>query len=176
MCASNPACFDGELLHVLGAQRNGCGGANVHLIPCSYRFFAVQNDAFDLGVRSLGAKGITSFHGQYLWGKRSGSVLHYQNMWELAPAGCVEPAVKPAVVIEKELQEETGLRLARPPKEIALVQDPIARTWELIYELQVTNNALGGNHEYTELTWRESGDAPIDRSPITDELLRLLDV
>jgi|TARA_B100000959_G_scaffold279786_1_gene340516 8-oxo-dGTP pyrophosphatase MutT (NUDIX family) len=176
MCASNPACFDGELLHVLGAQRNGCGGANVHLIPCSYRFFAVQTDAFDIGVRSLGAKGITKFDGKYLWGKRSDSVLNYQLVWELAPAGCVEPTVKPATTIELELQEETGLELARPPKEIALIQDPIARTWELIYELQVKSSDLSGNHEYTELCWRESGDVPTERSPITNDVLTLLDV
>ena len=176
MCASNPACFDGELLPVLGAQRNGCGGANVHLIRCSYRFLAVQTDDFDLGVRSLGAKGMTFCDGKYLWGKRSSTVLQYQNLWEFAPAGCVEPSVKPAVVIEKELHEETGLSLARPPIEIALVQDPIARTWELIYELQVQNDELGGNHEYTELSWRKNGDVPTDRSPITDELLKLLNV
>ncbi|MDP6541515.1 MAG: hypothetical protein QGF07_01900, partial [Phycisphaerales bacterium] len=73
-CVSNPACFDGELLHVLSAQRNGCGGANVHVIPCSYRFFAVQDDTFDLGVRTLGTKGITKFENRFLWGKRSQDV------------------------------------------------------------------------------------------------------
>ncbi|MBC8523047.1 NUDIX domain-containing protein [PVC group bacterium] len=175
-CVLNPACFDGELLHVLSAQRNGCGGANVHVIPCSYRFFAVQDDTFDLGVRTLGTKGITKFENRFLWGKRSQDVLHYQGCWELAPAGFVEPSKKPAQVIEQELHEETGLTLANPPKERALVQDSVAKTWELLYLLEVEQCALNGNDEYTELVWRESGDAPTPRSPITEEILKLLNV
>ena len=35
LCEKNPTCFDGALLHVLGTQRNGCGGATLHVMECS---------------------------------------------------------------------------------------------------------------------------------------------
>ena len=174
LCKKNPACFDGTLLHVLGAQRNGCGGANVHVIPCSYRFFAVQDISYDLGVRTLGVKGITKFKDMYLWGKRSDSVRHYSGEWELAPAGCLSPEISPAKTIEKELQEETGLELASPPIAVAALFDEITKTWELIYKLQSLSDYLRANDEYQELIWCEEDSPPVSMSPIAKAMIKFI--
>ncbi|MDP7005515.1 MAG: NUDIX domain-containing protein [Phycisphaerales bacterium] len=174
LCNSNPACFDGTLLHVLGAQRNGCGGANVHVIPCSYRFFAVQDATYDLGVRTLGVKGITEFEGAYLFGKRSGLVRQYPDEWEFAPAGCVSPENSPERTIEKELLEETGLDLAAPPIAIAMIFDEFARTWELIFKLTSSTASVNGNDEYQKLEWLGLDNPPESMTPITEVMLRFI--
>ncbi|MBC8201176.1 MAG: NUDIX domain-containing protein [Planctomycetes bacterium] len=171
LCNNNPACFDGTLLHVLGAQRNGCGGANVHVMPCSYRFFAVQDETYDLGVRTLGVKGITEFDGAYLFGKRSQTVRHYAGEWEFAPAGCVPPEISPDKTIEKELLEETGLELASPPVAVAILFDEITKTWELVYRLRSSSNQLDGNDEYQALKWLEKTDFPTDMRTISAAML-----
>src|SRR5687767_9409352 len=66
LCSSNPAYYDGRLYHVVGAHRNGHGGATLHVIDCAYRYFAVQDDQFDTGVRPLGLKGLVMRGGRYL--------------------------------------------------------------------------------------------------------------
>ena len=174
LCKKNPKCFDGTLLHVLGAQRNGCGGANIHVIPCSYRFFAVQDESYDLGVRTLGVKGITTFGGKQLWGKRSNSVRHYKNDWELAPAGCVTPESSAELTIKNELQEETGLDLASPPIAVAALFDEITKTWELIYKLQPSSDTLNPNDEYQELIWYAEDSPPVSMSPITEAMMKFI--
>mgnify|MGYP006422928225 FL=1 len=171
LCEQNPACFDGALLHVLGTQRNGCGGATLHVMECSYRFFAVQNSTYDLGVRSLGTKGITSFEELFLFGERSDAVLRHAGEWEFAPAGCVEPNRNPLDVIKKELSEETGLTLATPPLAVALLFDEIAMTWELVYRLYATSNKISGNAEYKQLKWLKKCEFPEVPSGITTMML-----
>ncbi len=174
LCKKNPACFDGTLLHVLGAQRNGCGGANVHVAPCSYRFFAVQDNSYDLGVRTLGVKGITKFKDMYLWGKRSDSVRHYSGEWELAPAGCLSPDISPAKTIEKELQEETGLELDSPPIAVAMLFDETTKTWELVYKLHPSSNIVKGNDEYQDLVWKAQDNPPESMSAISREMIKFI--
>jgi hypothetical protein len=171
LCERNASFFDGTLLHVLGIQRNGCGGATIHVIECSYRFFAVQDQNYDLGVRTLGAKGITSFEDTFLFGERSESVLRYAGEWEFAPAGCVESTIDPFVVIEKELFQETGLSLTKPPISVALLFDEAALTWELVYRLYASSNKVSGNSEYKQLKWCKKDKFPSRRSSITSLML-----
>jgi 8-oxo-dGTP pyrophosphatase MutT (NUDIX family) len=171
LCSLNPACFDGTLLHVLGAQRNGCGGANVHVIPCSYRFFAVQDDSYDLGVRTLGVKGITAFEGKYLFGKRSQTVRHYAGEWEFAPAGCVSPDASPVQAMEQELQEETGLELASPPIAVSMLFDANVQTWELIYLLRASSSQFERNNEYEDLIWCSKEAFPTPLTTISESML-----
>ena len=176
LCASNPSCFDGRLLHVHAAQRNGCGGAAVHVSKCPYRFFAVQDDEFDLGVRPLGAKGMTWRDGNVLLGLRGEVVRHHAGDWEFAPAGCVEPGKDPAEVITRELHEETGLLADRPPAAIAIFFDATARTWELVFEIYAsTGAATADGREYTELYWADPADAAgMQLSPAAAAMVPLL--
>lgn len=175
LCTSNPAYYDGRLYHVLGVHRNGHGGAVLHVIDCAYRFFAVQNEEFDLGVRPLGVKGVVEREGQYLMGRRSQRVASYRGLWEFAPAGSVEPPHQPPEVIRSELLEETGLELLHEPVPIAAIFDPVLRCWELVYRLHTANSEFNPRtSEYSELQWRHENDLPGELSAIAQQIAGLL--
>ena len=105
-----PAAFDGRVMHVFGVHRNGHGGVVMHLVETAYRYYAVQAPDFDLGVRPLGANGITWRDGRVLMGRRAAWVAGYPGAWEFAPGGVVEPGESPARTVVRELREETGGR------------------------------------------------------------------
>jgi ADP-ribose pyrophosphatase YjhB (NUDIX family) len=176
ICDANPRAYDGRLCHVIGVHRNGYGGAVIHAIDCAYRFHAVQDDSFDLGVRPLGVKGITTHNERILLGRRAADVLHYPGMWEFAPGGGVEPGREPAQVIISELADETGLRAAREPVPVAVLFDPIARCWEIVFRIEAAGDALQPRtREYEELRWREPHDLPAVLSPIAEQMRGLID-
>jgi 8-oxo-dGTP pyrophosphatase MutT (NUDIX family) len=175
LCARNPAYHDGRVLHVSAARRNGCGGAAVHVADCSYRFHAVQDEAFDLGVRPLGVKGITRRDGAVLLGLRSKRVAHYQDMWEFAPAGVVESGRTPPETVTQELAEETGFEPRRDPVPVALVYDDTLRCWEIVFRIEVGAEAPHPrSDEYAELRWCAPDELPDDLSPITRQIAGLL--
>ena len=173
LCQSNPAYFDGRAYHVLGVNRNGCGGAVIHIIECAYRFYAVQTEDFDLGVMGLGVKGFTMRGEQALMGRRSQSVGVYPNQWEFAPGGVVEPGKSAAEVIVSELSQETSLTTQSEPTPIAIVSDPVARTWELIYLLNDPQGEAQTTPEYAQLRWCGRNELPDDLSPIAQSMIRL---
>ncbi|MCI0363382.1 MAG: NUDIX hydrolase [Phycisphaerales bacterium] len=176
LCRANPAYYDGRLYHVLGVHRNGHGGATLHVIDCAYRFFAVQDDHFDTGVRALGVKGVTSSpDGMILMGRRAQHVAAYRGMWEFAPAGSAEPGRDPAQLIQHELVEETGLQAAREPVPVALLFDPVIRTWELVYRIEAAHNLPSPRtNEYQQLQWHSRDDLPQGLSPIALQITELL--
>ena len=171
LCKQNPAVYDGRILHVLGVHRNGHGGANIHAMECAYRFYAVQTESYDLGIRPLGVKGITMFETSYLWGKRSRHVHQYKQAWEYVPAGCVEPGKQPDDAILQELQEEAGLAVTGNPIQVGIVFDEHARTWELIYKLESSSGTVCKNDEYEEIQWISGDKLPSGRSPIAEIML-----
>lgn len=172
---STPAAFDGRLLHVFGVHRNGCGGAVIHAADGAYRFHAVQDDAFDLGVRPLGVKGITSRDGRVLLGRRAKSVLRCAGLWEFAPGGVVEPGRTPSEVVRAELAEETGLGALREPTAVAILYDTVVRSWEIVFQLSAGQTTdPPPTPEYDELRWCEPGAWPEDLSPIARQMTRLV--
>ena len=173
LCDSNPAYFDGRAYNVLGVNRNGCGGAVVHIIECAYRFYAVQTEEFDLGVVALGVKGFTMRDNQALMGQRSRNVAVYPDLWEFAPGGVVEPGKSPAEVIVSELSEETGLTTQSEPTPIAIMSDPTARTWELIYLIADLHGEAQMTPEYAQLRWCARDELPDDLTPIAQSMIRL---
>ncbi len=173
LCESNPAYFDGRAYHVLGVNRNGCGGAVLHIIECAYRFYAVQTEDFDLGVMGLGVKGFTMCGNRALMGRRSQSVGVYPDQWEFAPGGVVEPGRSPAEVIVSELSQETTLTTQSEPTPIAIISDPTARTWELIYLLNDPQGEAQTTPEYSQLRWCARNELPNDLSPIAQSMIPL---
>ena len=173
LCESNPAYFDGRAYNVLGVNRNGCGGAIVHVIECAYRFYAVQDEEFDLQVRGLGVKGFTMRDNRALLGRRSRNVGVYPDLWEFAPGGVVEPGKSPAEVIVSELSEETNLTTQCEPTPIAIVSDPTARTWELIYLITDLHGEAQTTPEYSQLRWCARNELPDDLSPIAQSMIPL---
>ena len=167
LCEANPAYFDGRLYHVLGVSRNGHGGATIHVMDCAYRFQAVENDEFDLGVRGLGVKGITLCDGRVLMGKRSQHVAFYRGLWEFAPGGVIDIGEQPPEVVKRELIEETGYRCEGEPTAIAVIEDSVARCWEIVFRLQASAEPLHeASSEYDEVRWCQPTELPKPLSPI----------
>jgi 8-oxo-dGTP diphosphatase len=168
----NPAYHDGRLLHVIGVHRNGYGGAVLHVADCAYRFHAVQDEDFDLGVRPLGVKGLTARDGRLLLGKRGANVAHYKGLWEFAPGGVVEPGERPETTLVRELHEETGLEAAGEPVPVAVVYDTVLRCWEMVFRVEPTSGDAQATPEYAELRWCEAGALPDGMSPISAVIAR----
>ena len=175
LCRRNPAYFDGRLYHVLGVHRNGHGGAVLHVVDCAYRFFAVQDHEFDLGVRPLGLKGVTIRERQLLMGRRAANVAAYAGLWEFAPSGGAEPGKSPAELIQEELIEETGLHSGAEPIPIAVMLDAVLNCWEIVFRLTVNDAApQSRTAEYSMLEWRRADDLPTDLSPIARQISALV--
>ncbi|MCH2148500.1 MAG: NUDIX hydrolase [Phycisphaerales bacterium] len=172
----NPAVFDGRVMHVLGVHRNGCGGATINLVECAYRFYAVQDESFDCGIRPLGVKGITMHGDRLLMGRRAAWVHQYPGQWEFAPGGGVEPGCPPDEVLLRELAEETGCACAGQPVAVALLLDEQTRCWELVYRMTVAEDGLApSTDEYSELRWCNAEQLPAPRSSVTECMRRLIE-
>jgi 8-oxo-dGTP pyrophosphatase MutT (NUDIX family) len=175
LCKANPRYFDGRLYHVLGVSRNGHGGATIHVMDCAYRFQAVQNDKFDLGVRGLGVKGITLHDGRVLMGKRSQRVAAYRGMWEFAPGGVMDLGERPPEVVKRELFEETGYQCQGEPMEIAVIEDAVARCWEIVFRVNTSAQPVGEpSSEYDEIRWCDFDRFPEPLSEIARQMTRFL--
>jgi ADP-ribose pyrophosphatase YjhB (NUDIX family) len=139
----------------LGVHRNGYGGALIHAMDCAYRFYAVQDERFDLGVRPLGVKAIVRHGGQVLLGRRAQSVHAYAGKWEFVPGGMVEPDASLDVSIVRELDEEAGMKLTRPPVAAAVLYDRSVMTWDVVYMIEVPGHEFGKRSgEHDQLAWR----------------------
>ena len=170
LSAKNPEYFDGDIVHVLGVNRTGCGGATMQVARSSYRFHAVGG----LGITLLGVKGICMQDDKYLCGFRGKQMGVYQNMWEFAPAGMVEPDQSPEDVIERELEEEAGMMLTSPPVAIALFLDENVHTWEIVFRLSVTGACQADGTEYEQLAWFDIKEMPKPMSPPAIQMKSLL--
>lgn len=155
--AANPALFDGRVLHVFGVFRNGHGGATLHVAECAYRHWAVGLHGFDTGARALGVKAIVLAGDRVLLGQRSERVAAYPGCWEFAPGGGVEPGSDPRRMIERELREESGLRLETRDRVSvrAVLFDGSVRSWEIVFliRLHAPPPTLAPSDEYRSLRW-----------------------
>jgi 8-oxo-dGTP pyrophosphatase MutT (NUDIX family) len=174
LCARNPAYFDGRLCHVFGVHRNGYGGAVIHAADCAFRFHAVQDERFDLGVRPLGVKGLTIRDEGVLLGRRAANVAAYGGQWEFAPGGVVEPGEDPAATVSRELEEETGLSIRGEPTPIAILYDPVVRSWEMVFRMQPSSEGTPTTAEYDELRWCRRDELPSDLTPTARQMIALL--
>ena len=172
-----PRAHDGPLLHVLGTSRNGHGGVSIHCIQSSYRFHAVGKQGLDTGIRPLGVKGITfAGDGRVLVARRGQGTLNYAGSWEFAPAGTLEPGVDPAAMILRELGEETGWSALAPPAVRALLFDPVARSWELVFVLDAAPPTVPvETWECEELRLVGAAALPAELSPPARQMLPILE-
>lgn len=184
LCASNPAYFDGRIWHVLGVHRNGYGGASIHVMECAYRWHAVQKGWRDLGVRSLGVKGLLFHDGRVLMGRRAVGVSAYEGMWEFAPSGVVDGGMQPRQAILEELREEVGLVASADPVAVAILYDEVLDCWEIAYRLRatVTDDIRFEPREYDSVRWvdpaaladERAGEQPGELTPMARQMTALL--
>jgi len=172
---ANPALFDGQLIQVVGVHRNGHGGAVIQGIPCAYRWYAAQSGGSDYGCRPLGVKVMVRRGDQVLFGKRAGWTSHAARQWELAPSGGVEPGQQPEHAVRAELREEVGLEAVGPPIARAMMFDPVARSWEVIFVLESEQESLSPKtSEYEQLIWADSSTPPGALTAIAQRIIDYL--
>jgi len=104
-------------------------------------------------------------------GKHMGA---YPNMWEFAPAGLMEPNQQPEDIIERELEEETGLMLSSPPTAVAIFFDEEVNTWEIVFQLVVVGECQADGTEYESLAWFDINSMPTPMSPPARQMKSLL--
>ena len=172
-----PRAHDGPMLHVLGHSRNGHGGVTIHCIQASYRFHAVAREGLDTGIRPLGVKAVCfTPAGRILMARRGQGTLNYAGMWEFAPAGTLEPRVPPAEMIVRELREETGWAPTVPPATRALLFDPVARSWEIVFAMDAAPPAIPvESWECDALLEAEPGAWPEPLSPVARQMMPVVE-
>ena len=173
--AANPALFDGQLIQVAGVHRNGHGGAVIQGMPCSYRWYAAQASGGDFGCRPLGVKVMMRRGDQVLFGKRAKWTSHAAGQWELAPSGGVEPGQQPEQTVRAELQEEVGVDVSGPAIARAVMFDPEAKSWEVVFVLEAEHGSFSPETgEYEQLIWAEPSTPPGELTAIAQRMLKYL--
>ena len=148
---------------------------SIHVAECAYRYYAVQTEGLDCGVRTLGAKAITRAGDRILMGLRSDWVMYYPNLWEFVPGGSVIPGQSPTETIIEEMHEETGLKVSRPPVPVAVAYDSEAYSWEVIHLIELDEKATPiGSREYGELKWSTRTSLPDQLTPIARRMTSLI--
>ncbi len=178
LCRGNPRYFDGDVLQVLGVVRNGHGGVTIHAAPTSFRFYAVQASGEDIGTRVLGVKGLSrAADGRWLMGRRGSEVAYYPETWEFAPGGSVPPGRDPERVLLDELKEESGWLPIGTPRSVAVLYDPSAFSWEIVFTLAVEPGTDPPTElwEYDMCDLFPSGHEPEPLAPVARQLLRIRD-
>ncbi len=127
----------------------------------------------------MGVKGIVEVDGKLLLGRRSMQVSAYPSMWEFVPGGALEPRADPALQLRNELVEETGIALQSGDTSVAvaLLDDSIARTWDIIYRVKCASlPTLIPSFEHSELALLSAReiDGLSHRSPACEAMRSLL--
>lgn len=178
LCSANSRYFDGDVLQVLGVVRNGHGGVTIHAAPASFRFYAVQREWQDIGARVLGVKGLSaSSDGHWLMGRRGSQVAYHPDTWEFVPGGSVPPGSDPARVLLDELKEESGWLPIGAPRSVAVLYDPSAFSWEIVFTLTVGPGTEPPTEpwEYDMCELFQAGSEPEPLAPVARQLLRIRD-
>lgn len=168
LCERNPRLVDGPCWHVTAVQRDGHGGATIHVVQTTYRMGAVRTAGVASGYRGLGLKAIAHLHGRCLVGRRAMTCATYPGAWEFAPGGSAEPGEDPSIGIVRELMEECAVAPATPARQQALLFDQVAGNWEIVHGIELAGEPdAPPNWEYTELRLVDLSDIPSPVSPCT---------
>lgn len=168
LCSANPKLHDGP---IWSASRVSTTGMTVHLDR--YKRLAVQADPSvgDLGVRLIGAKGLTSrSDGCTLIARRGPHTRIYAGFWEIAPAGGVDANVPLTLgSIAKTLVQEAAEELdsdirasANRTRPFMLVEDEFARSVDIVatvdwpdarFRQDLSIAAARPTWEYNDVEW-----------------------
>ena len=101
----------------------------------------------------------------------------YKSGWHL-PGGGVDPPEPPEVTVERELYEETGLKLAGRPTLLGIIPNVSAAT-KRDYITAFTASAIAEIHprhsrEIAEIAWFPINDVPADSHAMVSKVLAQL--
>lgn len=144
--ARNPRLFDGP---ILALQDFAPSAAEVRCTRTSFRWLSVQDD-LDAGVVLVAVNGVVTARDRFarehiLLGRRSLQNRIYPGMWELSPAGGIEPPAQDGVAdtrslheqLRRELREECGLQDPIDPRPWAFYRDTAARSFNIVYRVEL---------------------------------------
>lgn len=179
----NPRLHDGR---ILAATALDADRGHVRAAVGSFKHLAVQGDGLDLGIRLLGVKAVilardAAGHEHVLLARRGIETRIYGGMWEVAPAGGIDPPPAGAVAlgaadviatVRDEARDELGLTLGTgDARLIAIARDDTAHcydffcalTWPGIIDprrgLTCAVAAEANDWEYLDTVWLSRTDA-----------------
>ncbi|MSR28095.1 MAG: NUDIX domain-containing protein [Phycisphaerales bacterium] len=174
--SANPRLVDGACWHVVAVSRNGYGGASIHVGRTTYRMGAVRR-VVATGFIGLGVKAVSHWNGLVLLGRRSEACASYPGCWEFAPGGSAEPGEDPRDSIARELVEECGIPVAKPPRAVAMLFDPLVRNWEIVHEIALSHPPEHPpNWEYSELSLARLEALPEPTSEVTQTMANMSEI
>jgi 8-oxo-dGTP pyrophosphatase MutT (NUDIX family) len=178
MRRQNPRLYGGGLYNVTGIDpQRGRIDAEYDL----YKRLVVQ-PRVETGVIQLSVSALAlapSEHGEpcVLIGKRGDETRIYGGMWQICPAGGVEPPEditrlgdigfgKIRADLAREFEEEVGIDLgSRPARPLAVVHDRVARSYDVVLRVEFDRapppRPPRGNHwEHQDIRWQSLRDLP----------------
>jgi 8-oxo-dGTP pyrophosphatase MutT (NUDIX family) len=171
MARANPRLFNGAILAVTSID--AATGVIVARRE-TYQRLVVQ-PRVATGVRQLSVTGVvvkgsidvaepTSMaRSQVMLGRRGNQTRMYAGLWELGPAGGVEPPGRgvreidhPGLVEElrREAREEAGIEIVGEGEALGVVYDRLAQSYDVVVEVLAGEASLAGDAwEYQEMRW-----------------------
>ncbi|MFG0283096.1 MAG: NUDIX hydrolase [Phycisphaerales bacterium JB039] len=166
---ANPALFDGAIYSVTSLD------SAAGVMRCRrgrYREIVLRRPGDD--VRLLSVTGLLVHEGsRVLLGQRGAKLRSYPGMWEIGPAGGVEPAEgEGQVSIERiraalaaEIVEEIGVAIDTGGAQcVGVCSDDAARSLDIVLRIDLEGTAPAPRHgdgwEYEDAAWVAIGDLP----------------
>ena len=165
MLRANPRLHNGPVLSVMSID---AATGVIRARRDTYQRLVVQPRVMT-GVRQLSVTGVVERDGSVLLGRRGGETRMYPGMWELGPAGGVEPP-GPGVrafghgalldELRRESREEAGLEIGGEGAPLAVVFDGLAQSYDVVLRVEALSGPARGEAgwEYQELRWVAWGE------------------
>lgn len=175
--AQNPRLHGGGIYNVLSIDPDR---ARITAAYDLYKRLVVQPEV-DTGIHQLSVSALCTAPSPngpaVLIGQRGRQTRIYGGMWQICPAGGVEPPEDPADLrdlthddlrrnLAREVEEEVGLDLAdRPATPLAIVHDPTARSYDIVLRVefgaaQPLRPQQGSTWEHMDIRWLPLRDIP----------------
>ncbi|MDX2145888.1 MAG: hypothetical protein SFZ23_00060 [Planctomycetota bacterium] len=170
---SNPRLFAGPILSITSFDASG----RIRCARETYKALAVQPEVAT-GAELLAVIGLITMRDaanrtHLLLGQRGPQVRIYPGLWEVAPAGGINPPppgvdrlgiVGVLAQLEEELEEEIGARWAlKNPRAVAAVRNPHAHSLDIVIRAEVEPPgtipaSAGSEWEYAQVSWMPMAD------------------
>ena len=169
----NPRLFGGGVYNVIEIDP-AC--ARITAAYDLYKRFVVQPEV-QTGITQLSVSGLTVARNSVLLGQRGHQTRIYGGMWQICPAGGIEPPGDPSALrdltladvaenLAREFEEEVGIDpTGRDVLPIAVVHDPVARSQDVVLRVEFDHAQdprpkPGSGWEHLDIRWVPIADLP----------------
>lgn len=167
MRGANPRLYSGPILAVTGID---AARGEITARRDTYQRLVVQ-PRVPTGVRQLSITAVVVRTGakgpEVLLGRRSAQTRMYAGMWELGPAGGVEPPQGAGEIghgalmdeLRREAREEAGLGVSGEGRPLGIAYDARAESYDVVLLVGFAGQSPERSWEYQELRWLPLGEA-----------------